>query len=77
MSDRRLPDDRELDEFLAGRNDVSRRYREARPHETAPPELDQPVFERARLALELERRARRRRIVVPLSLAASVVVMFS
>jgi hypothetical protein len=76
MSERKPPDDRELDDFLAGRSEVSRRYREGKSREVAPPELDQPVLERARQALE-SRRTPRRRLALPLSLAATVVLAFS
>jgi hypothetical protein len=77
MSDRKLPDDRDLDDFLAGRSDLSRRYRDGFPNQAAPPELDQKILDLAAESIEREQRARKRAFVVPLSLAASVVVVFS
>ena len=75
MPDRKPPDDRELDDFLAGRSELSQRYRDAKPREAAPPELDQLVLDRARQAVQP--RVRRGKFVVPLALAASVVLTFS
>src|SRR5262245_57596267 len=77
MSDRKLPDDRELEEFLSGKSELSRKYHEVSPHEGTTPEMDDLVLRRAQQGIELQRRARRRAFIVPLSLAASVVVMFS
>jgi len=77
MSEQNRPDDRELDDFIAGRSDTSRRYREAVEREGPPESLDHAILGQARRALETDQRAKRRRFVVPLALAATVVLSFS
>lgn len=47
-SDRKLPDDRELEDFLAGKHPVGRAYREASENQTAPRELDDAILRMAR-----------------------------
>jgi outer membrane biosynthesis protein TonB len=67
------PDDRELEEFLAGRSPLSRAWREGEPPET-PPELDAKVLDLARAGL----RRRPRRLLRwdgPLALVASTFVV--
>lgn len=72
------PEERELEEFLARRGELSRRYREAEG-EGAPPELDVRVLLQARAELErAPQRARRwRQWGRPVSLAASLVLVVS
>jgi len=68
------PEDRELEEFLARRSDLSRRYREG-AQEQAPPQLEAKVLDTARKGL---RRAGRRRLLRwdnPLALAASALLV--
>src|ERR1043166_1160996 len=77
MSEQNRPDDRELDDFIAGRHETSRRYRETVEREGPPEALDHAILGHARRALEVEQRAKRRRFVVPLALAATVVLSFS
>jgi hypothetical protein len=78
MSDQRRPDDRELEEFLAGNDPLSRRYRQVVEREGPPDEIDQAVLARARQAIEIDlRNRRRRRLTVPLAMAATVVLTFS
>jgi hypothetical protein len=69
------PDDRELDEFLAGRSPLSRAWREDGLPE-APPQLDAKVLETAREELRRARAPRRLlRWDGPLALAASTLVV--
>ena len=79
MSDTGKPDDRELEEFLAGRSEVSKRYREGASREGTPPELDEKVLRAAADAIPRERPRRRpwRGLRVPLALAATVVLSFT
>jgi len=72
MTERKGPDDRELEQYLKGESPLSRRYREASA-ETAPPELDEAILARARA--ELRRKpAGLNRWLAPVALAASVVL---
>jgi hypothetical protein len=65
------PNDRELEQYLAGDSKLSRRYREA-SHEGAPPELDEAILAQARA--ELKRKPPSlNRMLAPFALAASVV----
>lgn len=68
----RHPDDRELEEFLAGQGPHHARYRAA-SSERPPPALDAQVLAQARAALP-PRRDRLRRWRLPLSLAATLVL---
>jgi len=70
-SDRKMPDDRELEDFLAGRHPVGKAYREASEHETAPPELDAAILTAAREAVRTPR-ARRPRWFQPVAVAATL-----
>lgn len=72
--DPQRPDDRLLDEFLAGRSEVSRAYRAA-SDDTAPPALDAAVLQMAR---EAARRPplRNARWRLPLAAAAVLVLSF-
>lgn len=72
MSEPELPDDRELEDFLAGRSAVSRAYRADAEQQAAPAALDAPVLARAALPVAQARRLQRWRL--PMTLAASVVV---
>jgi hypothetical protein len=72
-----LPDDRELREFLAGRGEVSRRYRQALERESTPPELDEIVLKLAGETAHRPVRRRWRSLRLPLALAATVVLSFS
>lgn len=67
------PDDRELEDFLAGNGAASRGWRAAAGSESAPPELDRAVlgFAQAELAAAQRRRPRWQR---PLAIAASLVL---
>ncbi len=76
MSDPRRPDDGELDEFLSGRDGLSRRYKDSVEREGPPPELDRAIQDRARQAIEQDQRARKFRFAVPLAMAATVVLSF-
>lgn len=69
------PDDRELEEFLARRGELSRRYREALPPEPAPPELEAPIVMRARRELRRARRAPRRLWPQRFATAAAVLLV--
>lgn len=68
------PDDRELEEFLAGRGPLSRAWREGE-QAGAPPELDSKVLELARAELRRSRPRRLLRWDGPLALAASTLVV--
>lgn len=69
---RPAPDDRELEQYLQGGSELSRRYREA-SGETPPPELDEAILAQARS--ELRRRPLGvNRWLAPVALAASVVL---
>ena len=71
------PDDRELEDFLAGRGPLSRAQREG-TQEPAPPELDAKVLAAAREDLRRARPARRLlRWDSPLALAASMLLVVS
>jgi hypothetical protein len=72
MSELELPDDRELEDFLAGRSAVSRAYRADAEQQAAPAALDAPVLARAEAPVAQARRLQRWRL--PMTLAASVVV---
>lgn len=73
--DPKLPDDSELEDFLAGRGPLSRAHRES-AQEQAPPELDAKVLQAAREELRQSRRPRRLlRWDSPLALAASMVLV--
>lgn len=71
--DPQRPDDRLLDEFLAGRSEVSRAYRAA-CDDTAPPTLDSAVMQMAR---EAERRPPAHSACWRLPLAAAAVLVLS
>ncbi|MGB1562718.1 MAG: hypothetical protein ACPHN2_14570 [Sinimarinibacterium flocculans] len=64
--------DRELEDYLAGRHPVSARYREA-ARETPPPELDAAILAAARVGMAARPR-RRARWRVPLAAAATMVL---
>jgi hypothetical protein len=72
------PEEQALEQFLARRGELSRRYREARG-EGAPPELEARVMAQARAWLQRapERMERWRQWGGPLSLAASLVLVIS
>lgn len=70
-SDRKPPDDRELEDFLAGRHPVGKAYREASAQDTAPPELDALILGAAREAVRTPR-ARRPRWFQPVAVAATL-----
>lgn len=72
MSEPKLPDDRELEDFLAGRSAVSRAYRADAEQQAAPAALDALVLARAAAPVAQARRLQRWRL--PMTLAASVVV---
>jgi len=73
------PDDRELEQFLARRSELSRLHRAAAESEGAPNELDAPVLARAREELRRlpPRKQRWQHWTRPLALAASLVVVLS
>lgn len=74
MSSERLPpDDRELEDFLAGRHPVGHAYREGSENETAPPELDAAILAAARDAVRRPV-VRRPRWIQPVALAATLVL---
>ncbi|THD05389.1 hypothetical protein B1810_01230 [Panacagrimonas perspica] len=66
-----MPDDRELEDFLAGRHPVGKAYREASGQDTAPPELDALILGAAREAVRTPR-ARRPRWFQPVAVAATL-----
>ena len=70
-SDRKMPDDRELEDFLAGLHPVGKAYREASKDEGAPPELDAAILTAAREAVRTPR-ARRPRWFQPVAVAATL-----
>jgi len=65
------PDDRELEQYLAGGSKLSRRYRDA-SGEGAPPDLDEAILARARA--ELRRKPSLNRLLTPVAIAASVLL---
>ena len=69
-------DDRELEDFLAGRGELSRLYRQEAAEIKAPEALDAAVLAAARAPLPIPKAkpARLRRWRLPLSLAASMVI---
>lgn len=67
------PDDRELDQYLAGKHPLTARYRAAKGSDTPPPELDAAILSAARTATPRRRRSVRR-WAVPVGLAASLMV---
>lgn len=67
----RKPDDRELDEFLAGRSRIGSAYREASQQDSAPAELDAVILAHARAAVATPLR-RRPRWLQPMALAATL-----
>lgn len=67
------PDDRELDQYLAGQHPLSARYREAKASDTPPPELDAAILASARAATPRPRRSVRR-WALPMGLAASLML---
>jgi hypothetical protein len=67
----KMPDDRELEQYLAGGSKLSARYREASA-ESAPPELDEAILARARA--EARRKPDLNRYLAPVALAASLVL---
>lgn len=76
-SEHEPPDDRELDDFLAGRGELSAAYRAAARGEHAPPELDAAILANARTAAQLpppfQRLHRRPRWLRPVAVAATLV----
>lgn len=80
-------DDKDLEDLLAGRSDVSRRYRAAKsadPLEEPPADLDRAILAKARAAVELPPATgsslpprHRIRWAVPFALAASVLLTFA
>lgn len=79
MSERKPSADRELEDFLAGRDAASQAYRDTRALTNAPNELDRVVLAMARTDLEQRRLRRRswRSLRLPVALAATVVLSFS
>jgi hypothetical protein len=75
MTEPMPPDDRELEEFLARRSELSRRYREAQPPAAAPPGLDQAVLAQARQELQRARPPARRLRHWPQRFAAAAAVL--
>jgi hypothetical protein len=72
MTERKAPDDRELEQYLKGDSPLSRRYRDA-GGEASPPELDEAILAQARA--ELKRKPPSlNRYLAPVALAASVVL---
>ena len=75
-SDRKVPDDHELEDFLAGRHPVGRAYRAVSEHETAPRELDDAILRMARehaaTTTPTARVTRRPRWLQPLAVAATL-----
>lgn len=71
MSSEHEPDDRELEDFLAGRDPIGKAYREAARDETAPRELDAAILSAARAAVGRPLR-RRPRWLQPLAVAATL-----
>lgn len=71
FSDQR-PDDRELEDFLAGRHPLSRAYRDAAQQEGAPPELDADILAAARDAARQPIPRRRPRWLQPMAFAATL-----
>lgn len=75
-SERQPPDDRELEDFFAGRHPVGRAYREASENDAAPTELDAAILAAARESVRT-RIVRRLRWVQPVALAATLVLGLS
>lgn len=75
-SERQPPDDRELEDFIAGRHPVGRAYRDVSHDETAPPELDAAILSAAREAVRTPV-VRRPRWIQPVALAATLVLGLS
>lgn len=72
MTERKPPDDRELEQYLKGEGPLSRRYRDA-SGESTPPDLDEAILARARA--ELKRKPPSlNRYLAPVALAASLVL---
>lgn len=72
MTERKPPDDRELEQYLKGDSPLSRRYRDA-SREASPPELDEAILARARA--EAKRKPPSlNRYLAPVALAASLVL---
>lgn len=72
MTERKLPDDRELEQYLKGDSPLSRRYRDASAG-GSPPELDEAILAQARA--ELERKPPSlNRYLAPVALAASLLL---
>ena len=72
MTERKPPDDRELEQYLKGESPLSRRYRDA-SGESSPPDLDEAILARSRA--ELKRKPPSlNRYLAPVALAASVVL---
>lgn len=70
-ADRKMPDDEELEDFLAGRHPLGKAYREASGNETAPARLDAAILDAARAAVRAPR-LRRPRWVQPVAVAATL-----
>lgn len=68
------PDDRELEDFLAGRHPVGRAYRAGTEQDTAPRELDDAILRmaRAHAATTAQSSPRRPRWLQPLAIAATL-----
>jgi hypothetical protein len=72
MTERKPPDDRELEQYLQGDSPLSRRYHDA-SGEASPPELDEAILAQARA--ELKRKPPSlNRYLAPVALAASLVL---
>lgn len=67
------PDDRDLEQYLAGKHPLSARYRAAKVADAPPPELDAAILAAARSATPRRRRSVRR-WAVPVGLAASLMI---
>lgn len=65
------PDDRELEQYLAGGSKLSRRYRDA-SGEGAPADLDEVILAQARA--EMRRKPNLNRLLTPVAIAASLLL---
>ena len=78
-SDKDLPDEQQLDEYLKGGSSVSQQYRQLHDADV-PPEIDRRVMRQAQDAVKTTRPAKSRvwmRWTAPLALAASAVLVVS
>ncbi|WP_116810837.1 hypothetical protein [Steroidobacter cummioxidans] len=75
-TDKRLPDEQQLDEYLKGDSSVSRQYRQL-PGEGVPASLDRLVLRQAEDAVKRPSRPAWMRWTAPLAVAASAVLVVS